>query len=223
MGYEQFTVLKTVLISNETLQKAKILELDRNKKSWVDMRHNPSCSYESILEPSNDDMELLAEVHLSIIEDIVKGECNGIFPALSMARKLLAKNVFRKGQKPTIWESNSYYGRTVAEDEYDNNDSFENIIYDLPMYLDLNKKSTVIEILDYAIKISNKILESSNIEDDRVNPILQDVRIAIAGDGSPTYRGRVIITIIKCWLSLEDFPLCLKPIKSVKVYLNIRI
>lgn len=181
MGYEQFTVLKTVLIPHESLEKAKILELDRNKKTWVEIRNDTLYSYEKTLEPNHDDLELLAEVHLSIIEDIMKGENNGVFPSLSMARKLLVKNVFRKGQKPRIWESNAYYGRTVVDDENDNNDSFENIIYDMPMYLDLNKKSTVIEILDYAIKIRKKILESN---DDGIG-VLEDIRIAIAGDGSP--------------------------------------
>jgi len=66
----------------------------------------------------------------------------------------------------------------------------------LPMKMDLNKKDTVNKVIKYCITVLKNIIPHNNTIDDVVVandiPIMNQVRIAMAGDGSPIISGQNI-------------------------------
>jgi len=207
LGYEQFTVLKIIVISPDQLRDIKIYEkegeevLSRVRKEWADTRDTDEGNFDDIAAPRDEDCNLLASTVYDIVGALLKAEKDGKFPSLSTAKKLLAKDAFRNGRKPTILFCPEYSGREdrsagVQDDSDDTHGvtdldhdklKTEQVIFDVPMKKDLNKTDTVIDIMEYACDIVISILAGDDIDDNftRLEPILSDARIVIAGDGSP--------------------------------------
>ena len=202
LGYEQYTVLKIVVIPKEQLKKIGVYadnasaELKRTPNHiWEELRKDEiAASYENILAPTNDDCNSLALVSLDIARAIMVAEKNGTFPSLHSCREMLENDVFRsQNKKPNIFHCPQYPGRqdpVVNDNNIDSDDEIEieKVINDVPMKFDLSKKETVRLIMNYSNDIVAHILEKGKDDDEgyqRYKPIHEDVRSSLVGDGSP--------------------------------------
>lgn len=205
LGYEQFTILKVVIIDKKMLMARGIYnkelqnQLCRKEVNWEKVRNDKiECSYEKIVKPDDGDRDRFGGVVLSIIESIILGEAEGKFPSLAECKQSLRSSE-SETTKPRTWNAAAYYGykhnEDIARTIQDEEEGGERVIYDVPMYRDLNKKSTVLDIMKYLCEIKSYILENGkeNKEFADFTPILQDARIAMAGDGSPIIAAQNIM------------------------------
>ena len=201
LGYEQFTILKVVIIDEKELRKSGLynsnseLELNRKWHNWEEIRSQPESSFESIVKPNDNDTELFAGVVLDIIKGIIKSEVDGVFPSLAECKNLLKTKAYKNGGKPRVWKGDAYYGYNVDSHQNDDELDSEKVIYDVPMHEDLNKNSTVLEILEYVREINEFIINNGEETEgfEHFRPILHDARISMAGDGSPIISAQNIM------------------------------
>ena len=201
LGYEQFTILKVVIIDEKELKKSGLynsnseLELNRKWHNWEEIRSQPESSFESIVKPNDNDTELFAGVVLDIIKGIIKSEVDGVFPSLTECKNLLKTKAYKNGGKPRVWKGDAYYGYNVDSHQNDDELDSEKVIYDVPMHEDLNKNSTVLEILEYVREINEFIINNGEETEgfEHFRPILHDARISMAGDGSPIISAQNIM------------------------------
>ena len=192
LGYEQFTVPKIFIIHEEELKKHNIYnsnneeQLSRCRQYWKDMRKEAEGSFENIMQPNESDCNLFAGVVLDITKSIIKAESKGTFPSLQDCKELLRTEAFKNGiVSPKVWDGRVYYGQQANSNS---SGTKERVIYDVPMYKDLNKTSTVLEIMRYLLDINSYILKNGKEGDEffkDFKPILEEARIAMGGDGSP--------------------------------------
>ena len=101
---------------------------------------------------------------------------------------------FKNGsQRPKIYYCPAYCGREATEDDdYDEDITNEKIIFDGPMYKDMNTNQTVVDVAEYAAEVLKSVvqlgLETEDVDLHALNPILKDVQAAMAGDGNLTQQ-----------------------------------
>ena len=209
LGYEQFTVLKVIIINAIELGKLGVHEykwcdaLDRACEEWDDLREEADHpSFESLLKASHEDTNVFVRNTSHILSMIIKSEAEGLFPSDSVIKRTLAYDTLRIAE-PKIVLLPCYAGRDKTDDSNDETpeDMEEEqtanategiakfnygVIYDIPMRRDLNKKDTVIQLLQYTESIQEAILNGSDdIQFTGQVPCLQDLKIGFGGDGHP--------------------------------------
>ena len=206
LGYEQFTVLFIILISREQLTAINIYgpsALSRQRKNWEDIRATSIGTFEKVLKPSDEDCNEFASAVIDIYSSIMKAESEGIFPSLQKSRELLQTKAFRKGKIPETFICPQYRGRKMEETDEEISTraeiSAENIHYDNPMRQDLNKKSTVINLIKYLACIVTDMFADDNGVYDGDIPIMKDIPAPACGDGSPT-------STAQSWLKRDGKP-----------------
>lgn len=204
-GYNQFTVIKVVIISPKALGKAGIYKyngedaLSRASVDWADLRDSLDDPFESVVSLNSNDNNLLAQNTINIYSSILELESKKVFPSDQTIRRMLIHDTLETCEAQVI-DIPSYTGRDVTQTnesfiETDDSYSFvnedpnvfnEGVVFDIPMSKDLNAKETVEDLLYYALDVRDKILngiEDGNFSDEI--PILEDQKIGFGGDGSP--------------------------------------
>jgi len=207
LGYEQFTVLKIVIISHNELKRIKVYgenELDRVDKDWEAIRGTAEGTFEKVLAPTTEDLNMLGTNTMTIMHSILEYEARGGFPSTQEIKDML-KNESLLGSAPEVFPCPAYAGRnqTAIDDGDLNLDAdaegtdngteigvsrgHDRIIYDVPMKRDLANKDTVEDLLKYGLEIKKGILDSNMVDPEFTNytPVLDDLKFAYAGDGSP--------------------------------------
>lgn len=215
LGYEQFTIIKVIIkviiIDEIELETHKIYgdnSLSRVSKDWEEIRNEESL--DEIIAPNNSDENAMATSTITFVHAIMVAHSLGKFPTVEQAKMALCDEIY-KDTEPPSWRFDSYTGDRMIVDIADDEIGEERTIYDLPMRLDLNKKDTVGEVLEYC---GNKVLPLILSRDDEVDarfqnqvPFLLDGgRIAASGDGSPIAAGHGLLEGILSELKSKVLP-----------------
>ena len=98
LGYEQFIVLKVVLIEEDKLKKHKIYshqdQLSRCRKDWGVVRETEDGKFENRMMPNEKDLNNFANTVIDIMKAIIKSELEGVFPSLEKCKELLRTQAF---------------------------------------------------------------------------------------------------------------------------------
>ena len=193
LGYVQFTILMIVIISYDQLKQIGVYGencLSRISKKWESIRgkKEEGGDYETVLAPNESDLKLFTENTMKIYASIMEAESQGIFPSKEKCKEMLQQDIFRQGEIPSTWFCPEYRGRAQEEESHD---GLEEVHYDLPMQQDLNKTTTVVNILMYFMCIVKNMtaIFDPNILSEEI-PITRDIPAAVCGDGSPTHQGQ---------------------------------
>ena len=140
--------------------------------------------------PNENDLNNLANTVIDILKCIIKSELEGVFPSLERSKELLCTQAFReKNAAPKVWNCPAYRGKSNEQvvETMEKQDEEEKVIYDVPMYKDLNTNEAVKDVMQYLLEIRKFILKNGveNTDFSDQKPILEEARIAMAGDGSP--------------------------------------
>ena len=176
----------------------------RKRIKWTDVREQ--TDFDKVLGITSSDTNRVADSVFGLINSLLS-----IFnklPTLTEAIELLAK-----GQERNTWEreyeaqedhrqgSNDDGGGCQTSESvilteslatnYKANDAY----IDAPMKKDLNAKSTVRSLMDYGVKMRDRVLEKeAQGRWASIPKILEDIPLPLCGDGNPTY---LISTILR--------------------------
>jgi len=189
LGYEQYTIIKIITVSEVQLEEINVYGdelLSRVGKNWEDVRDSEECSYDSLVAPTVEDTNQLSTTTLDIVHAIMIAHSQGLFPSVEQAKTLMRFEVY-KASTPATFHCNEYRGPPLTPAEQDSA-LREDCIYDLPMQMDLNKKDTVWDVINYTIEVGKAILArldpTAHIFEGQT-PIMESIGTTMAGDGSP--------------------------------------
>ena len=162
--------------------------LSRVPKNWEDRPKTDAGSYDNIVAPNASDCNALASTVITLLHHIMIAHNEGIFPTVEQAKDSLKAEKY-KTSDPLTWRCDAYTGDRMIIDIADGEYCVENTIYDLPEKMDLNKKDTVLEILQYCIDqvVTYFLGREDNVADifTDEDPYLSQGPIEASGDGSP--------------------------------------
>ena len=176
-------------------------------KKWATERLEDDTNfYDNLVKPNISDTNIIAKSVFNCIYQIMMAEEKGIFPSITEAKEIIAEDVYQRRSPPT-WNNTAYLGEQMFIDVEEGESGEEVCMYDLPMRLDLNKKDTVKEVMKYSAAIRKYIIACDPTTSTDLNgftPILETMRIAMAGDGSPINAAQNILREIQVENEEED-------------------
>ena len=220
-NFEQFTALQLLNWTKWMLQEMGIYPrkgcdippLSRVRKVWADIREE--TSFDQIMGIDDGDNDRFASSIVKFISALLDQESRGMIPSTAAARNLLYTTENRKSIEWVTGISEDQGVRTVNEGDANSShvvtrmsdvleedvDKFQtslernNAIVDRPMKADLNSKSTVKSLMNYALDIRRNVLDTDPEDDwwDNITPIMEDIELPLLGDGSPTYAISTIL------------------------------
>jgi hypothetical protein len=183
----------------------------RVRKDWMEEREKEDVTYESVVQPSSQDVDLLAESILPLINLIMKLEFDKLLPSDDEVRSFLKDNEQDEGINWPTTIPQEYGTRklvvpeddSLAEDiiavttvhDHDNecqqfatNYEANNATVDCPMNMDLASDETVQSLMKYTASLGTSALKAdSSINDDDIDPIMGSFGVPLLGDGNPSW------------------------------------
>ena len=221
-NFEQFTATQLLCATKFMLQAWNIYKqrgsdvppLSRVRKIWADIRE--ATSFNQVMGIDDGDNDRFASSIVKFISALLDQESKGLIPSTAAARALLYNTENRKSIEWVTGITEDQGVRTVNEGDANSShvitrmsdvleqdvDKFRtslernNAIVDRPMKADLNSKSTVKSLMNYALDIRKNVLDSDPEDDwwnDNVTPIMKEIELSLLGDGSPTYAISTIL------------------------------
>lgn len=183
----------------------------RVSKDWAEEREKESVNFEKVIEPTENEFNLMAESTLPFINLILHLESQGKLPSNIQANQLLELDDTAYLWPHTIPEKNGARKllivpeqndpnqqqdaprRRTTEQEYDTFYDANHAIIDRPLHEDLANDKTAEKLMNYSLEVVNRALldenKPNNWQDfpDKDKPIMKHIGAPLLGDGNPTH------------------------------------
>ena len=182
-GYDQFTKVTFITDTTEDLISLKVYPdptksstaqrlLSRERKDWLTERVKDDVGFEQVLKVNKDDVNLLADLSLSVIDALLEAESKGGLPTSEEAELMLEEQNYSTWSDPLpeLFDSVQAVQTNEAQEllpqrRLDTGTTpldANNATIDNPMELDLNSKETCRKLADYALEIKQHVLNSED-------------------------------------------------------------
>lgn len=184
----------------------------RLRKNWLEEREKENVNFESVIQPSCRDYDILAETILPLINLMLKLESDGVLPSNEEAAALLLQGdnpeitwpttiPQKYGARKLVVPENEPIHEGTAITEIDSEDSNQKKVYasnyeannatvDCPMHMDLAADETVKALMNYAASLGARAIDRINhppFDEDDVVPIMESFGVPLCGDGNPSW------------------------------------